>query len=203
MRCGLASTALLALAVPALAQPAPPLTPAAQGTSPACGRQAARYEGEKSFAAVVTRIGQAQVQNPLRPLTPETTHVLQVTIAGKVATAYGPDLSGLRRGGAPGAIEAQLGTPIRWEPTLPALPDPLAIVSEEGRPLARLRFRECTEPPAVKAAPPEAAGKERKPAKRANAKPTEGGEPAPAGSKARAAPKTPPGFSLPQGAIAE
>jgi hypothetical protein len=171
----------------------------------ACEAKAARFEGEKGIEVFVTRVGRAQVENPLRPLTPETTEVLQVVIGGKLATAYGPDLSALRRGGPPGAIEAQLGTGIRWQEGLPALPDPLAIVSEDGRPLARLGFRECAEAPAVKAPPPVAARKEPKPGRPAKAReaaPKPDGE-APARGQARAAPKVPPGFNLPQGAIAE
>jgi len=172
----------------------------------ACGSQAARFEGEKGFEVFVTRVGRAQVENPLRPLTPETTEVLQVAIGGKLATAYGPDLSALRRGGPPGAIEAQLGTTIRWRETLPPLPDPLSIVSEDGRPLARLGFRECTAAPAVKAPPPVAARKEAKPARAAKtreAAPKPEGEAVPARGQAKAAPRVPPGFSLPQGAIGE
>lgn len=169
----------------------------------ACGSQAARFEGERGGEVFVTRVGRAQVENPLRPLTPETTEVLQVVIGGKLATAYGPDLSALRRGGPPGAIEAQLGTTIRWQEALPPLPDPLSIVSEDGRPLARLGFRECTEAPAVKAPPPVAARKEPKPARAAKtreAAPKAEGE---ARAQAKQAPKVPPGFSLPQGAIGQ
>lgn len=172
----------------------------------ACGSQAARFEGEKGFEIFVTRVGRAQVENPLRPLTPETTEVLQVAIGGKLATAYGPDLSALRRGGPPGAIEAQLGTTIRWQETLPPLPDPLSIVSEDGRPVARLGFRDCTAARAVKAPPPVAARKEAKPtraAKTREAAPKPEGEAAPPRGQAKAPPKVPPGFSLPQGAIGE
>jgi hypothetical protein len=166
--------------------------------SPACGAQAARYEGDKGFALWVTRKGRAEIENPLRPLTPEVTEILQVTIAGKAATAYGPDLRALRRGPAPGALEAQVGAPIRWEAALTALPDPITIVSEAGELLARLGFRECTEAPPVKAAP------EAK-AKTANDKDAKAGRRAgkPAAKAERAAPKAPPGFSLPQGAIGE
>ncbi|MFD0934579.1 hypothetical protein ACFQ12_05190, partial [Methylobacterium trifolii] len=187
---------------------APVLPAAIVANTPACAGQAARYEGEKGFGLFVTRIGQAEVANPLRPLTPEVTRVLQVTIAGKVATAYGPDLAALRRGGPPGAIEAQLGSPIRWEASLPELPDPLTIVSEAGETLATLGFRECAEAPAVKAPPPEAAKRDRKRAPRTGAKPSETGQAAgtakaaPA-SKAQTGTKAPPGFSLPQGAITE
>ena len=160
--------------------------PAAGPAAPtACGAQAARYENGKGFGLAVTRAGEVRIENPLRPLTPEVRHVLQVVIAGKVATAYGPDFAALRRGGAPAAVEALLGGPIRWRPALPALPDPIAIVAEDGAPLAELSFRACEEPPAMKTAP------------RAAKK-------APARAGAKAATKTvPPGFSLPQGAIAE
>jgi hypothetical protein len=175
-------------APPAPAAPAPELTPAAAPpVEQPCGGRAARYEGGKSFTMVVTRSGQVRTTNPLRPLTPEVNEVLQVVIAGKVATAYGPDFSTLRRGTAPATIEAMLGGPIHWQPALPTLPDPIAIVTEEGATLAQLAFRACEDPPAVKAAPKPQA-KKKAPAKRAAPK---------------AAEKAPPGFSVPQGAIAE
>ncbi|KAB1075885.1 hypothetical protein F6X53_24685 [Methylobacterium soli] len=187
---------------PAPVPVAPPAGLNAAMPSPVCGAQAARYEGDKGFALWVTRKGRAEIENPLRPLTPEVSEVLQVTIAGKAATAYGPDLRALRRGPAPGALEAQVGAPIRWEAALPALPDPITIVSEAGETLARLGFRECTEAPPVKAAP-EAKGKEPK-GKEARAARRTGEAGAPAGKPAaKAAPKAPPGFSLPQGAIGE
>ncbi|GJE31642.1 hypothetical protein [Methylobacterium oxalidis] len=209
--------------------PAPVPTPAA-GPAPApCGAQAARYEDRKGVALWVTRKGRAEVENPLRPLTPEVTQVLQVVIGARVATAYGPDLAALRRGSAPAVLEAQLGGPIRWEAGLPALPDPITIVSEVGETLASLGFRGCTEAPAVKPAPV-AKKPEKKPARRA-AKPDAAnpdatkaeGEGAPEGAKAleaapprargrekaaakpaaKPAPQAPPGFNLPQGAIGE
>ncbi|WP_336488643.1 hypothetical protein [Methylobacterium nigriterrae] len=223
-----------------VAKPSPPPVPVpppaldAALAASACGAKAARYEGAKGFVVFVTRKGRSELENPLRPLTPEVTQVLQVTIAGKAATAYGPDLKALRRGGAPGALEAQLGAPIRWDAALPALPDPIAIVSEAGEVLTRLDFRDCAEAPPVKAPPPEAKAKDgkgkdakaqkdnktkAKEAKDAREKPAgatepEGGTTAeaakPASKPARraAAPKSdaqkaPPGFNLPQGAIAE
>jgi len=175
---------------PALAEPAPAPDPTPAAAPPAeqpCGTRAARYEGGKGFTMVVTRAGQVKTTNPLRPLTPEVNEVLQVVIAGKVATAYGPDFTSLRRGTAPATIEAMLGGPIRWEPSLPTLADPIAIVTEEGSTLAQLTFRACQDAPAVKAAPKPQA-KKKAPAKRAAPK---------------AAEKAPPGFSMPQGAIAE
>ena len=177
-------------AAPVQVPPVPgadPTPEAGPGLAQPCGARAARYESGKGFNMVITRAGQVRVANPLRPLTPEVTEVLQVVIAGKIATAYGPDFATLRRGTAPAAVEAMLGGSIQWQPTLPTLADPIAIVSEEGTPLAQLTFRACEEAPAVKAAPKPQA-KKKVPAKR----------PAP-----KAAEKTPPGFSMPQGAIAE
>ena len=223
--------------LPAPAPEAEPATPAANlDALQPCGARAARYEGAKGFDVAVTRIGRASVANPLRPLTPEISQVLQVVIAAKPATAYGPDLATLRRGPAPAALETQLGAPIRWEAALPALPDPLPIVAEDGTPLASLAFRTCIDPPAV-AAPPVAArgtkgnGKRdakgaEKGAEKGNRKgnPTEtapadgasntneaGKETTPAAvrrpakpaPRKDAAPKAPPGFHVPQGAIAE
>ncbi|MET3408895.1 MULTISPECIES: hypothetical protein [Methylobacterium] len=194
-----ASPAQVAPAPAAAAATAPPGQAAPQAASPTpaagptleqpCGTQAARFESAKGFKMVITRAGQVRTTNPLRPLTPEVNEVLQVVIAGKVATAYGPDFTTLRRGGAASGVEAMLGSPIHWEPTLPTFPDPIAIVSEEGTPLAQLTFRACEAPPAVKAPKvPKAEARKKAPRQ--------------AAPKA-AAPKTPPGFSMPQGAIAE
>lgn len=187
-------------AAPAQATPAPaPASepPAAQVPTPTpaagpplaqpCGTSAARFENGKGFKMVITRAGQVRTTNPLRPLTPEVNEVLQVVIAGKVATAYGPDFTTLRRGSAASAIEAMLGGPIRWQPALPTFPDPIAIVTEEGTPLAQLSFRACESPPAVKA--PKAEARKKAPPRHAAPK--------------AAAQKTPSGFSMPQGAIAE
>ncbi|MCJ2106088.1 hypothetical protein MKK70_12015 [Methylobacterium sp. E-041] len=231
---------------PAPAAPAPVPAPAPEPALPTpaadlavlqpCGARAARFEGAKGFDVVVTRIGRASIANPLRPLTPETSQVLQVVIAAKPATAYGPDLTALRRGPAPAALETQLGAPIRWENGLPDLPDPLPIVAEDGTPLAALAFRACIDPPAVAAPPVVARGTKgngqgaSKGAGRGNAKgnakgnaleagPADGApdpsgagqEPAKAAARRPAkpaprkdaAPKAPPGFHVPQGAIAE
>ncbi|MGU3418119.1 hypothetical protein [Methylobacterium sp. D54C] len=182
-----AATAPPGQAAPQAASPTPAAGPTLEQP---CGTQAARFESAKGFKMVITRAGQVRTTNPLRPLTPEVNEVLQVVIAGKVATAYGPDFTTLRRGGAASGVEAMLGSPIHWEPTLPTFPDPIAIVSEEGTPLAQLTFRACEAPPAVKAPKvPKAEARKKAPRQ--------------AAPKAAAAPKTPPGFSMPQGAIAE
>lgn len=169
-------------AAPTPAALSPPPTVAAEPPT-ACGARAALYDGAKGFSAHVTKLGRVEVENPLRPLTPEVTQVLQLIIGAKVATAYGPDLTALRRGSAPAVLESQLGGGIRWEPSLPLLPETLTIVSEAGEPLARLGFRACTEAP-----PADARAKDKTGARRPAAK---------------AAPKAPPGFNLPQGAISQ
>jgi hypothetical protein len=188
-----------ATAESAIVKPAPTM-PAANlpGLTVLCEAKAALYEGPGNFTVWVTRTGLIVLENPLRPLTPETTRVLQVVIAGKAATAYGPDLSALRRGGSLGSLEAMLGAPIRWDAVSTALPDTLNIVSETGQSLAQLGFRECGEAPVVKGAPvaakggPKARDAPNKDAvKKVRAKA--------AGPDAGA--KAPPGLSLPQGAI--
>ena len=118
------------------------------------------------------------------PLTPETARVLQVVIAGKVATAYGPDLYALRRGGAPAALEGAKGGTIRWDPTPTPLPDTLNIVSEAGQPLAQLAFQSCGEAPTVKAAPVARSNPGTKPK-----------------ARPKAAPEAPPGMRLPASAL--
>lgn len=174
---------------------APPvLPPPPPNLTVLCEDNPARYAAEDGVPIWVLRSGHAAVENPLRPLTPETTRVLQVVVGNRAATAYGPDLAGLRRGGTPAALEAILGTAIRWDDALTLLPDTLVIVSEANEPLARLPFRECSAAPAVKAEPvkPKVKPKPRRPT-------PAGGE-----ADARKAPsdKTlPRGLVLPQGAI--
>ncbi|SFG73064.1 hypothetical protein [Methylobacterium gossipiicola] len=178
-------------------KPAPePVTPAAApppeprpDLTVACADKAALYEGSNNFSVWVTRTGFVVIENPLRPLTPESARVLQVVIAGKVATAYGPDLFALRRGGAPAALEAATGGTLRWDATPTPLPDTLNIVSEAGQPLAQLAFQSCGDAPAVKAAP---VAKARGASKaKAAARP----------KAPKAAPAGPPGIPLPASAL--
>lgn len=171
---------VLPAAGPVEPPPPPNLTTLCEGGS------AARYAAEAGVAIWVTRSGAIAVENPLRPLTPETTRVLQVVLGDRAATAYGPDLAALRRGGTPAALAANLGGEIRWDAVLTLLPDTLTIVSEAGQTLARLPFRGCGEAPAVKAPAAKAVPKPRKP-------PRPGGE--------AAQPQMPKGLTLPQGAI--
>ncbi len=183
-------------AAPVMTPAAPPPVPAAPRAdlTVACAEKAALYEGPKNFSVWVTRTGLIVVENPLLPLTPETSRVLQVVIAGKVATAYGPDLYALRRGGAPAALEAAKGGTIRWDATPTPLPDTLNIVSEAGQPLAQLAFEACGEVPAVKAAPvaksrsdPSKGDPTKAPARPKTAKPASGQTEAPSGMRMPAA----------------
>lgn len=190
--------------VPTAPEPAPVAAPMPAANLPGltvqCEVRAAVYEGPKDFVVWVTRTGAVVVENPLRPLTPETTRVLEVVIAGKAATAYGPDLFALRRGGSPAALGALLGAPVRWDPAPAPLPDTLNIVSDAGKSLAQLGFRECGEAPAVKSAPVSAGTEAAKPGKAA-AKPKARPKVTKESGSGSSGAKAPPGLSLPQGAI--
>jgi hypothetical protein len=145
--------------------------------------------GEKGFQMWVTRKGRSSGQNPLKPTASEAALVLQVAIAGKVATAYGPDFATMLRGGPPQQLEEITG-PITWEPRADGLPETIQIVSETGpEVLARLKFKQCADPP--KPAPQ---ARRAAPARR-SAAPASPSEP-PSGD-AR------PARALPQGAIPE
>ncbi|MFD1300386.1 hypothetical protein [Methylobacterium marchantiae] len=167
--------------------------------------QGAFYEGHGAVSLWVTRSGTITVDNPLRPLTPETTQVLQVVIGNKAATAFGPDLLALRRGGTPASLEAATGGPVRWDEQLTVLPDFLNVVSEAGEALARLDHRRCGDAPEVKQ-PPVAKAKEKEKEK---AKPVAKSPRQPKPSAGEGAGRepgigdgaVPRGLQLPQGAI--
>lgn len=173
--------------------------------------QAVRYQGGKNAELWVTRSGAITLDNPLRPLTPDVTRVLQVVVAGKVATAYGPDLLSLRRGGSPATLEGTIGGKIHWDASLPPLPDSLPINAETGEPLAELRFRECGAAPSGKVLPPPKARRmaPTPEAVAAEAEKAEKAAKAAAREAAKAAgvrsspylPPRAPGSALPQGAI--
>jgi hypothetical protein len=139
----LAALSVVPLAVPARAAPG--------DAAPACAApQAAEFAGPKGFRLFVTRQGTMTWSNPLRPLSPETVQVLQVVIRNKLATAYGPDLSGLRRGPSPAALEAQNGATIQWAGSPDSLPPTLRIVADDGgQVLAELAFQACADAPKV------------------------------------------------------
>ncbi|GJD52598.1 hypothetical protein OPKNFCMD_5364 [Methylobacterium crusticola] len=194
----LARALALSLAVAAGAAPArsAPVGPAPARSAPdtppvACGTQAAEYSGgAKGFRLWVTRRGAMTWTNPLRPLSPESLQVLQVVIRGKAATAYGPDLSRLQRGGPPAALEALNGTAIRWTDAADGLPPVLRIVDDEGaKVLAELAFQACGDAPKVA---------EAKPAQKPR---TAKAKPRPSPDPPADATRTPSGLTLPQGAI--
>ncbi|KMO31865.1 hypothetical protein VQ02_25285 [Methylobacterium variabile] len=119
--------------------------------APACpAPQAPEFAGAKGFRLWVTRQGTMTWTNPLRPLSPESVQVLQVVIRNKVATAYGPDLSGLRRGPSPAALEAQNSATIQWSGAVADLPPTLRILADDGgQVLAELKFQACGDAPKV------------------------------------------------------
>jgi hypothetical protein len=132
--------------------PGPPGPPAAVATAdtvvePArsCGAKAALYT-ERNLAMWVTRRGAITYENPLRPLSKETLSVFEVMVAGRPATAYGPDANSLQRAGTPKELEQTLGGTIAWTPG-GEMPDALQIVSATGEVVARLGFKECGDVP--------------------------------------------------------
>ncbi|MBB2963065.1 hypothetical protein [Methylobacterium sp. R2-1] len=206
------------VAAGAAANPIPPAVPSPAATNfaappVACEPgQAVRYQGAKNIELWVTRSGAITLDNPLRPLTPDVTRVLQVVVAGKVATAYGPDLLSLRRGASPATLEGTIGGKIQWDPSLVPLPDSLPINAETGEPLAELRFRECGAAPSGKLLPPPKARRTAPTpeAVAAEAEKAEKAAKAAAREAAKAAgvkppphlpPPRAPGSALPQGAI--
>src|SRR5215207_8159147 len=119
-----------------------------------CGSQSALYSGEDGFQTWVTRKGEIEAKNPLRPLSGGRLIVLQVLIRGNVATAYGPDFARMLRGGPPDRIQELHGAPIKWAATNNALPGTIHIVAEDSPDvLARLRFKECGAPPKAQTTP--------------------------------------------------
>ncbi|SFU99551.1 hypothetical protein SAMN02799631_03733 [Methylobacterium sp. 174MFSha1.1] len=151
-RAAVQAALLAALSAIPLAGPtALPARAAPGGAAPACpAPQAAEFAGPKGFRLFVTRQGTMTWSNPLRPLSPETVQVLQVVIRNKLATAYGPDLSGLRRGPSPAALEAQNGATIHWAGSPDTLPPSLRILADDGsQVLAELAFQACGDPPKV------------------------------------------------------
>jgi hypothetical protein len=150
-----------------------------------CGAAAALYAAPGGFKLWVVRRGTMVQTNPLRPLSEgPPAVVLEVDIAGRKATAYGPDYASLVRGGPPEQLEQGNGTPIKWESAGKAFPPTLQIVADDtSEVLAKLAFKECGRPPASKPA--------RAPQ----------GESAAPAARGGARPAAPPSPGLPQGAI--
>jgi hypothetical protein len=163
------------------------------GQQRACGRKAAVYTGDKGFRLLVRRTGRATEENPLRPLSKENVLVLEVLIAGKPATAYGPDFLRMLRGGSADELQKILGQPITWDATNDVIPEIIQIVSEDtSQVLTQVRFKECTDlprpeargrvtpPPAAKASPADVA-----PAEGENQSDVQKQKPAPEGARSR------------------
>jgi hypothetical protein len=146
-----AALSAVPLAVSLAVSLAGPARAAPGETAPACpAPQVAEFSGGKGFRLFVTRQGTMTWSNPLRPLSPETVQVLQVVIRNKLATAYGPDLSGLRRGPSPATLEAQNGATIQWAGNPDSLPQTLRIFADDGgQILAELNFQACGDAPKV------------------------------------------------------
>jgi hypothetical protein len=176
LAAALASAVTSASAQQAAAPPAPEID---------CGAEAGLYAAQGGFKLWVVRRGTTVRSNPLRPLSDSPpVVVLEVDIAGRRATAYGPDYASLVRGGPPEQLEQGNDAPIKWEASGGKLPPALQIVAEDGsQVLANLAFKECGRPPAAKA--------RRAPQAKASA-------PAP---RAAREPAAPPSTGLPQGAL--
>ena len=123
---------------------------AVEDASPsACDGKAALYAAGGT-RVLVTRHGRMREDNPLRPLSRDSTIVLQVVVNGRSATAFGPDFALMRQGGAASGLETASGYPILWQATLEGLPESFTIVAEDGRLLlGPLVFAACSEVPAV------------------------------------------------------
>lgn len=161
-----------------------------EAATPSCSPKAALYAVEKGAKVWITRRGRMEFENPLRPLTPERLVVYQVVVNGRIATAYGPDASLLRQGGAPQQLEREVA-PIKWQGGADGLPGELRIVAEDGRVLVgALRFVECAEAPSAKVVAP------RRPDPKSSA--AADGRAAPTAAERNAA-RQRPGF--PQGAV--
>jgi hypothetical protein len=130
----------------------------------------------------VRRRGMLDQRNPLAPSTnvPPAT-VLEVTIRGKLAAAYGPTFQEMRRAGPPQELEREIGNPIQWGPNLANLPHDIVILGDNREVVANLRYLKCL--PSRK--------QSRAPGERASSKPPE----------APSAKEQGPAFHLPRGAF--
>ena len=112
----------------------------------------ASYSAGAGPDVVVTRQGYLDEVNPLTPATHvDRVQVLQVSIAGKTATAYGPGFQAMRRGPGPEQLEQTMRAAITWEKALGTLPSTMIILAEDGpEAVAKLRFKTCTAAPRSK-----------------------------------------------------
>jgi hypothetical protein len=108
-------------------------------------RGSASYSAGAGPDVRVTRRGYLDEINPLRHATHvHRMQVLQVSIAGKTATAYGPGFQAMHRGPAPKQLEQTMDAAITWGQALGTLPSMIVIVAEDGpEVIARLQFQTC------------------------------------------------------------
>ncbi|HEX2727849.1 MAG TPA: hypothetical protein VHN20_18645 [Beijerinckiaceae bacterium] len=132
----------------------------------------------------VIRRGRIDQRNSLAPQ-PEAVmaNVLEVSIRGKAAAAFGPSFQEMRRAGPPQEVEREFGAAIAWEASLAGLPNEILLLEDDGADVvARLRFVKCLAPPKPRPTRERAAP----------ARPSE----APAAAKPK-----PPAVPVPRGAI--
>ena len=122
----------------------------AQDKARACQDRAALYSGDRGLRLWATRLGSMAPENPLRPISGNRLAVLQVTVNGRLATAYGPDFDHMQQGAAPKQLEAVVGTRIEWSGPGEPFPEAFRIVTADGTPvLGPLRFQECGDPTTI------------------------------------------------------
>jgi hypothetical protein len=137
-----------AKAVPTASDPTAPVPQPTPTPEVACGTHGAVYWAGSGPEVQVVRRGTMDQHNPLRPAPDPPAVVLQVSIGGKTATAYGPSFESMHRAGPPQQLEEESGSRIKWDSNLDGLPSTFQIVAEDGPEIiARLQFQKCAPPP--------------------------------------------------------
>lgn len=127
--------------------PSPNQNESRQVTPADCQGRAGLYAGN-GLKIWVVRTGSLTWENPLRPLTPEKTLVLQVSVNGRLGTAYGPDHEHLRQGASTRWLEEETGGSVRWEDGNRSLPSAIRVVAEDGTVLlGPLEWQSCGDAP--------------------------------------------------------
>ncbi len=163
-------------------QPTQPADSRAKASITSC-QGAAVFSAGSGPEVHVMRQGILDQRNPLSSLSDAPPAiVLEVTIRGKLAAAYGPSFEQMRRAGPPQDLERETGNAIEWTPDLNSLPRDILIAGDHGEVIAKLRFIRCA--PRARATP---AGGGRATQRRTDT-------PAPVNQK-------PPAINLPKGAI--
>ena len=135
------------------------------GASPSLGQTAGTASPEATCAGPavywagsgpevhITRRGTINQRSALDPQAEaRTATVLEVTIRGKPAAAYGPSFEEMRRAGPSQELEQEFGAAIQWEAGLATLPHEILLIADDGADVvARLRFVKCLPPPKARA----------------------------------------------------